>query len=248
MTTINTRKNIWITGASSGIGRALALILAQQGNCVLASGRNLQALGALAGEHKNIKILAIDISEAIDSDAIRQHFEFLNCVILNAGTCEYLDVDAPDWSMMERVMRVNFLGAVNSLEAALPLLRSNPLGGGHIVGVGSLATVVPFARAEAYGASKAALQYWLNSLRLDFAPEGIDVTVVNPGFVKTPLTDKNDFEMPFLMSAQQAAQRISCAIESRPRVLNFPRRLSYLLHFMRLFPSLWQRLMVAAKK
>jgi short-subunit dehydrogenase len=108
--------------------------------------------------------------------------------------------------------------------------------------VASQVTNAPFAKAEAYGASKAALQYFFNSLRIDLAPENIDVSVVNPGFVDTPLTRKNDFDMPFLMDVDDAAQRIIKQLSSRPRSYSFPKRLQALLLTSRLMPGTWQKM------
>ena len=112
--------------------------------------------------------------------------------------------------------------------------------------IGSQVTAAPFARAEAYGASKAALRYFCDSLRIDLAGEGMDVTLVNPGFVDTPLTRRNDFPMPFLMDVEMAAQRIVKNIESRPRAYSFPLRLSAMLFLSKLMPGAWQK-MVAPK-
>jgi NADP-dependent 3-hydroxy acid dehydrogenase YdfG len=235
---------IWITGASTGIGRELAIKLAAQGNKVLASARGEQGLAALAQENPGIIAIPFDVTDKSQLDkvaaSIGQHVEYIDRVILNAGNCEYFDLSSPDWAMMERVMDVNYFGAINSLQIALPLLRLCP-SFAHIVGVASLAAEVPFPRAQAYGASKAAIEYFLNALRVDIAQENIDVTVIKPGFVSTPLTDKNDFDMPFLMSADEASDRMISAITRRPDTFSFPRRLSGLLFFFRLFPGLWNR-------
>ncbi|MFA7553965.1 MAG: SDR family NAD(P)-dependent oxidoreductase [Spongiibacteraceae bacterium] len=236
---------IWITGASSGIGRAIAIMLAQQGNTIFASARDEKVLSDLAASQANIIPVVFDISCASQIEAVReqiqQHTPYLDRVILNAGNCEYFDIEHPDWDIMRRVMAVNYLGAINTLASALPLLQARPDGKGHIVGVVSLATLVPFARAEAYGASKAALQYFYDSLRLDLVVQGIDVTVVNPGFIKTPLTDRNNFPMPFLQPVDKSAQRIIRAIEQRRRQFDFPRRLKYLLKFLGFFPAVWNK-------
>ncbi|ARN73427.1 SDR family NAD(P)-dependent oxidoreductase [Oceanicoccus sagamiensis] len=234
---------IWLTGASTGIGRSLAIQLASQGNTIIASARGQQALNELAAEHSNIIPLAFDVSrqDLIEEvqQQLSQHSGYLDRVILNAGTCEYLDIDTPDWDMMQRVMTVNYFGTINALAAAMPLLQASPKP--HIVGVVSLATVVPFSRAEAYGSSKAALQYFFDSLRVDLVKKHIDVTVINPGFVKTPLTDKNDFSMPFLMSSEEAAQRMAKAIGKRPRQFDFPGRLKWLLKALGFIPALWNK-------
>ena len=234
---------IWLTGASTGIGRAVAIKLAADGNTVIASARGQQALDELAAEHKNIIPLAFDVSQQDSIEQVQQqlleHSSYLDRVILNAGTCEYLDIDTPDWDMMQRVMKVNYFGAINSLAAAMPLLEASPKP--HIVGVVSLAILAPFPRAEAYGSSKAALQYFFDSLRVDLVKKNIDVTVINPGFVKTPLTDKNDFAMPFLMSSEEAAERMVKAIAARPRQFDFPGRLKWMLKVLGFIPAFWNK-------
>jgi short-subunit dehydrogenase len=239
-------KVIWITGASSGLGRSLALKLAAEGNSVFASARDQGALQQLAKLDSNIVALPCDITDQASLEAafdkIAKISSYLDQVILNAGNCEYLDFPYPDWPAVRRVMEVNFFGTVNCVQQALPLLRRSKNDRPHIVAVASQVTAAPFPRAEAYGASKAALQYFFDSLRLDLAAESIDVTIVNPGFVDTPLTQKNDFPMPFLMDVEQAATRIIRNIEARPRHYSFPLRLSLSLAFSKLMPGRWQKM------
>jgi len=247
-----TQKVVWVTGASSGLGRSIALQLANSGALVIASARNLQALQELAAENANIRPLACDITDADAFASLGERIvaisPHIDQAILNAGNCEYLDFPNPDWNAVRRVMEVNFFGSVNCVEFVLPLLRASSAARPHLVVVASQVTAAPFPRAEAYGASKAALQYFCDSLRLDLAPEKIDVSVVNPGFVDTPLTRKNDFEMPFLMEADEAAQRIVARLQSRPRHYSFPKRLSLLLGLSKLAPSLWQKIVTTDKK
>ena len=244
------RKVIWVTGASSGLGRSMALQLAASGNGVIASARNEAELNKLAADNANIVPLVCDITDENAMDAVRAQLTEisprLDQVILNAGNCEYLDFPEPDWSAVRRVMEVNFFGTVNCVKIALPLLRNSSSDRAHVVAVASQVTAAPFPRAEAYGASKAAMRYFFDSLRIDLASEDIDVTVVNPGFVDTPLTRKNDFPMPFLMPVDEAATRIIKNIAARPRTYSFPLRLSALLLLSKLMPGLWQK-MVAPK-
>lgn len=238
---------VWITGASSGLGRSLALQLAAGGKRVIVSARNQQELDRLSEQDDNIVALPYDITDADGIDATRSKLQeiapALDCVILNAGNCEYLDFPNPDWSAVRRVMEINFFGTVNCVQLALPLLRQSNSSRPHLVAVASQAAAAPFPRAEAYGASKAAMRYFFDSLRIDLGPENIDVTVVNPGFVDTPLTRKNDFSMPFLMQVEEAAGRIIKNIESRPRSYSFPLRLSALLSISKILPGLWQKMM-----
>jgi NAD(P)-dependent dehydrogenase (short-subunit alcohol dehydrogenase family) len=245
-------KVIWVTGASSGLGRCLALQLANAGATVIASARNQRALDELAAEQQNIRPLRCDIADPADCEGLAERMaeitSHLDQAILNAGTCEYLDFPDPDWDAVRRVMEVNFFGTVNCVRIALPLLRRSRDGRAHLVVVASQVTAAPFPRAEAYGASKAALQYFFDSLRIDLAGERIDVSVVNPGFVDTPLTRRNDFAMPFLMKAERAAELIINRLKARPRRYGFPIRLSLLLGVSRLFPGLWQRLVSPADR
>lgn len=244
---------IWVTGASSGIGRDLCLLLAHQGHMVIASARNREALDwmAIESEHTSGIIVALpfDIKQDEELADVREKLELitghLDRVILNAGRCEYLQFPEPDWNMMRRVMDVNFHGTVNCLQLALPMLRRSS-GRGHIIGIVSQVVGAPFAKAEAYGASKAALHYLLDSLRIDLARENMDVTVVNPGFVETPMTAQNDFDMPFLMDSYSAARRILKHALNRPYRYTFPKRLSWLLKMSRVCPGLWRRMVMPA--
>lgn len=200
--------NILITGASSGIGRGLAISYAAAGHNVIAIGRNKVALDELA--ILGISCLQLDL---VDLDAVREQSAQLNLTlnnldlaILNAGNCEYLDISSFDAALIKRVFDANVISFANSLELVLPLLRKahNP----HLVGVASIAGYLPLSRAEAYGASKAAIIYLLDTLAIDLAKEKILVTTVNPGFVKTPLTAKNDFPMPFAIDVSTATKII----------------------------------------
>lgn len=235
-------KTIWITGASSGLGLALTKHYLLMGNRVIASARSEGELSQLAKLYPDeLSFLAFDVTDTSQIDATRSALESmtdpLHMAILNAGTCEYFDVDAPDWALFERVNQVNYLGMVNSLQVCLPKLKQTA--NAHLVGVSSQAVQAPFIRSEAYGASKAAVRYLLHSLRLDLAPDDVAVSCILPGFVDTPLTQRNDFDMPFLMAPEQAAHRIANAIEKRVFEYAFPKRLSALLALARLAPSGW---------
>jgi short-subunit dehydrogenase len=164
--------------------------------------------------------------------------ENLDLAILNAGTCEYIDLPDFDSALVSRVMRANVESLAISIEGVLPLLRlgNNP----HLVGVGSSASYVPLPRAEAYGASKAAAAYMLETLRIDLARENITVSLVSPGFVKTPLTDRNDFPMPMRVSIEQACEAIRRGIAKRHLEIHFPKRFTLSLKALSLLPRrLW---------
>ncbi|MBX2807074.1 MAG: SDR family NAD(P)-dependent oxidoreductase [Cellvibrionaceae bacterium] len=246
MTTTLKDKTIWLTGASSGIGEALALRLAAMGNYVIVSARRRDALHTLAAHHpRRIHPLPFDVSDASALPTVKQQLasvtDSLDMVIMAAGVAEYEDDLSFDASLYSRVLDTNFLGAVNTLALALPLLRQSQQRA-HIVGISSLSVVLGFTRAEAYGASKAALEYLLNALRVDLSPRKFDVTIVRPGFVATPMTAQNDFPMPFTLSPEQAVDAIINGIVKRKRQCSFPRRLALLLKILSWFPNLWYRL------
>lgn len=238
-----TGETIWITGASSGIGEEMARQLAKAGNNVIATARDAGKLQRLCEDYPLIMAMPADVTDrqsltALESD-LRARDITIDRVIINAGTCEYLDMSAPDWTLVDRVMAVNFHGAVNTAETALALFSKLRNHKSHLIVIASLASVVAFPQSEAYGASKAAVQYFFESLRIDLAAKNVSVTVVQPGFVKTPLTDQNDFAMPFMVSASSAASLILRKIEHHPLRISFPRRLAMPLYFFHLFPRLW---------
>jgi NAD(P)-dependent dehydrogenase (short-subunit alcohol dehydrogenase family) len=236
-----TDRRVWITGASSGIGRAVALELVRRGAMVIASARTREALVQLARESGSDRIhsLPLDVTNRramLDAARmIRERFGGLDVAFFNAGTCEYVDVRRFDSTIFERVMETNFLSMVYGIEAALPLLRESTHP--HLVGMSSTVAYGGLPRAEAYGASKAAIKHLLESLRVDLAPEGIPVTVVCPGFVKTPLTDRNDFAMPFAISAERAARYIADGIAGQRDEIHFPKRFSIPFKLLALLPS-----------
>ncbi|MGO2354933.1 MAG: SDR family NAD(P)-dependent oxidoreductase [Marinomonas foliarum] len=234
---------VWITGASSGIGLALTKCFLDAGWKVIASARGQGELTSLIDANENLSFVPFDMTDESQMGAAREalsaHTDKLDCAVLNAGTCEYLDMTDtdPDWKMMDRIMSVNFIGLVNSVEVSLPLLKKSPRA--HLVGVSSQAVQAAFPQAEAYGASKAAIRYFLSSLRMDLKQFNVDVTCLLPGFVDTPLTQKNTFDMPFLMSADDAAKRMFTALGSRPFEYAFPKRLTAMLWLGRHFPKMW---------
>jgi len=230
---------ILITGATSGIGKQLAVDYHNIGHEVWAVGRSEKSLDELS--RAGLHAAKVDLSSREESLRWFNSLAGLDLAILNAGTCEYIDLPTFDSQLMARVMRGNVESMAVSIEGVLPLLRKgkNP----HLVGVGSSAAYLPLPRAEAYGASKAAIAYLLNTLRVDLLREGIHVTLVCPGFVKTPLTDKNDFSMPFRISVEEASTAIRRGLEKRKREIHFPKKFTVPLKIMSLLPQfLWTRL------
>jgi NAD(P)-dependent dehydrogenase (short-subunit alcohol dehydrogenase family) len=229
-----------VTGASAGIGRAVAVELARRGATVVASARNEGALRQLVAECGGERIvpLPLDVTDRDATlravDTIRQRLGGLDIAFFNAGTCEYVDARKFDSTVFERTMQTNFLSMVYGIEAVLPLLRASR--GAQLVGMSSTVAYRGLPRAEAYGASKAAIKQLLESLDLDLMRDGIAVSVVCPGFVRTPLTDRNDFPMPFRIEADEAARRIVDGIEARVPEIHFPKRFSLLLKLVALLP------------
>lgn len=235
-----TGETILITGASSGIGRALAISLAEH-NIVIALGRNGAKLGEMASGSDNIHPLIFDVSDATAIHELERKLQQLvphiDRIILNAGDCRYLEPEHLEWSHFDRMMDVNFFGWINVLRASMPLLEKSQHP--HVIGVASQVVFAPFSRASAYGASKAAAAYFLKSLALDIAYKNIDTSVIYPGFIDTPLTQKNDFAMPFLMSVESATERMLGAIAQRKREYIFPKRLKWLLNVSKIAPNFW---------
>jgi NAD(P)-dependent dehydrogenase (short-subunit alcohol dehydrogenase family) len=241
-------KRIWLTGASSGLGHALARLLLEQGHLLAVSARTAAPLEALQQAFpQQVLVLTGDLSHASEvqriGEQIRSVWGYLDQVIINAGTCEYLDASNFEANMIERVMRTNLFSAAYCVEAALPLLRN--ANHGHLIAVCSAVTYLPLPRAEAYGASKAAMRYLFETLRIDLAREGIDVTVVSPGFVDTPLTQKNDFPMPMRWPVEKAATHIHARLPKRPLEIAFP---GPFIAAMRLLALLPRRLQLALGK
>lgn len=221
-------KTVLITGASSGIGKALALTMAADGCKVIAVARSAEKLKALESLHENIRGFSCDLRCETEIkalfDGLASEISCIDQLVLNAGTCEYLDIHSEGWLALYRsVFSVNVEASLNMIEHSLPLLKCSEKP--HIITIASMATLYPFGRAEIYGASKAALDYMMAAFRVDLQPLNIKVSTIYPGFIKTPLTDKNDFDMPFLMSAEAAALRINKAIKKEKKTYYFPKRL-----------------------
>ena len=233
-------KRVLITGATSGIGKSLAELYAGRGHSVYACGRNQEKLNELA-QHGGIEALQFDQLNTSEVKSVLANLDPIDIAILNAGDCEYID-DALnfDADLFKRVIDINLTSVGSLLQQILPQLNRET-DTAQLVLVGSSASMVPFTRAQAYGASKAGIAYLADSLYIDLQPHNIDVSLVLPGFIKTPLTDKNDFSMPFLMTSDEAAERIYQGIEKRQRHIAFPKRLIWSLRAAKCLPAKWWR-------
>jgi NAD(P)-dependent dehydrogenase (short-subunit alcohol dehydrogenase family) len=232
-------KVVWVSGASSGIGAALVHTLLQSGAKVALSARKQAALDTVANGHENAFVVTCDTTDAASvqaaADAIAAHFGRLDLVIVNAGNHTPMRAFELDTAKARSLIDTNLTGSVNTVAAALTRLDKH----GGIAIVGSVAGFGGLPTGLIYGATKAALINFAETLYLDLVPRGQSVYLINPGFVKTPLTDKNPFKMPALISAQQAADDIVAGIEAGKFEIDFPRRFTGVVKLINWLPYRW---------
>ncbi|QKO20959.1 SDR family NAD(P)-dependent oxidoreductase [Rhodoferax sp. BAB1] len=242
-------KTVWLVGASSGIGQACADLLHAQGATVFVSARKASLLDAWVAAHPGADgqgrpravALPLDVTDRralqLATDALAARGP-LDLVVYCAGY--YLPIDARDYRLDEmlRHEQVNYVGALYLLEAVLPHLKRQAAAGqdGHLSLVSSVAGFRGLPRSLAYGPTKAALINLAEALYLDLSVLGLGVSVVNPGFVETPLTAQNDFRMPALITPEVAAREMLAGWARGDFELHFPKRFTRWLKFMRLLP------------
>ena len=239
-------KTAWLVGASTGIGRATASALHAAGARVIVSARNREQLDAFAAAHPGSEAIALD---ATDRDAMRaaaQHIASahgsIDLAMYCAGTYAAMRATEFDLDIALRHVKVNHEGALLLLDAVLPLLlaqgRAAKPGqsGGHVSLVSSVAGFRGLPKSLAYGPTKAALINLAETLYLDLHPLGLGVSVVNPGFVETPLTAGNEFKMPALITPEEAAREILRGWRQGDFEIHFPKRFTGWLKAMRHLP------------
>ena len=206
---------IWITGASTGIGAATAQELARRGHTLFLTARSADRLAELPGA-----ALPGDVTDRARMHAIAAEIGEIDVALLNAGTYVPVDPLHLDADVFREHLDVNVMGTVHCIEAVLPRMLERRAG--RIAVVASVTGFAALPRAAAYGATKAFLISMCDSLRADLAGTGVEVTAINPGYVRTPLTAKNEFSMPFLIDADEAARAIADGLERGKPEISFP--------------------------
>lgn len=229
---------MWITGASSGIGRDVALHLAKSGVRVAASARSADALVTLAAQQPGITAFPLDVTDRAAVAAVVRSIEAtigpIDLALLNAGIWQPMgarDFNAP---MAVHSISVNYFGIINALDALIPLLIGR--GSGHLALVSSVAGYRGLPKAAAYSPSKAAVISLAETLKPDLAARGVKVSVINPGFVETPMTRVNKFPMPFIIKSDDAANRIITRLQAGKFEIAFPWQLVSILKLARILP------------
>ncbi|MGE0252087.1 MAG: SDR family NAD(P)-dependent oxidoreductase [Dongiaceae bacterium] len=245
------KKVIWITGASSGIGRALALRLAEEGHDIAVSARREEELLHVMEEASSMagKIIpfTLDVVDAKANQnvaaAIENKLGPIDIAIFGAGYHEEVRLENFKLDTFHRLMDINFFGVVNGVNAVLPSFKRRSAG--HIAIISSVAGYRGLPVASAYGATKAALINFAESINFDARHMGIKVQIINPGFVKTPLTDKNRFPMPFLIPAEEAANKIAKGLRRNKFEIAFPWMFVSILKILKQLPDSWYFRLVA---
>ncbi|TCL09055.1 short-subunit dehydrogenase [Shimia isoporae] len=230
-------KTYWLVGASHGLGRALAKALDAEGAKLVLSARSPDELRNLAHSLTSASALPLDVTDSEAVARASKEIGPLDGVIYCAGA--YDPMAAADWKPegAERMADVNFMGALRVLGQVVPAMAKR--NAGHIVLIGSLAGHRGLPNAIGYGASKAAAMHLAENLRADLRRTNIKVQMINPGFIRTRLTDKNEFDMPQIMSADDAAQNTLKAMKSNRFSTSFPAPFAWLFVLGRYLPLKW---------
>jgi NAD(P)-dependent dehydrogenase (short-subunit alcohol dehydrogenase family) len=232
-------QRIWIIGGSTGIGLACVHALHAAGAKLAVSARNAQALEAIAKERAGVRALPLDLND-LDAvqragDALVREWGGIDLVMFAAGA--YTATRA--WELtperVDTMMQVNLISTMKATALLLPQFLKQ--GNGHLSFVSSVAGYRGLPKALVYGPSKAALTNFAETLYLDLHEKGIGVSVVNPGFVRTPLTAQNDFKMPALIEPEEAAREIVAGLSRGAFEIHFPRRFTRVLKFLRWWPD-----------
>ena len=232
---------VWIIGASTGIGAATARMLLDAGARVALSARKADALADVAGGNDRAVVLPLDYTDSASVraawDTLKQRWGRVDLVLVVAGTHQEMRAWEIDEAAAMALLKTNLHGVIGTCSVVVPGLLAQ--GRGAIGIVASVAGYRGLPKALIYGASKAAVINFTESLYFDLQPRGIGVYLISPGFVKTPLTDHNDFKMPALISAEEAAGEIVIGLRRGHFEIHFPKRFTRLLKLMQLLPYRW---------
>jgi short-subunit dehydrogenase len=232
-------KIAWITGSSSGIGRALAERLLRDGYRVAVSARSADALAEFATSHPGkIGVYSLDVT---DPDAVKRVFEAIenemgaiDLAVFAAGSYTRDYAEDFELSRTRQMFDLNVLGTASCLETVMPAMIARRRG--HIAVVASVSGYVGLPGAATYGATKAALNVMCEALYPELERHGVKITIVNPGFVDTPLTEKNDFPMPFLVSSEEAADAIAKGLAKGKFEIIFPWKMALAIRLLHALP------------
>jgi short-subunit dehydrogenase len=229
----------WIIGASSGIGREMAIALSERCKEVLVSARSADRLAELVGGHANMVALPLDVTDRLSIGAVAARIDSdgdpLDLVVISSGTWRLVGASDLDPEAFRSAMEVNYLGAVNVIAAVAPAMMRRRRG--QIAVVASVAGYRGLPNAAAYAPTKAALINLVECLRPQMRRAGVDLALVNPGFVDTPMSRVNTCPMPFLMDAGVAARRAVAGLASGRYETVFPRRLAWPMKLLRIMPN-----------
>ena len=233
------KKTIWITGGSTGIGKALAIKFADSGWNVVISARRENLLNEISSNNENIKGYALDVTDKDQCKAvferIQKENENIEICFFSTGTWNPKKEKEIDVDQMEEVFKVNFFGTVNCIKAVEEHFRNKK--NGTIGIVSSIAGYRGLPNSTGYGPSKSALNNLAESLYFDFKRDNVRVCLISPGFIKTPMTDKNNFKMPFLRTPEFAAEKIyNGLVKGNDFEIHFPKQLTLILKFLSFLP------------
>ena len=227
-------QRVWVVGASTGIGEAVSRLLIERGARVAVTSRSAERLRTLNAAH----VAPADVTDRAQLqaafDSTRSALGDVDMVLVNAGTHQPVRAWELDGAAAERLIRVNLIGAMNTVALVAPYFSTR--GSGRLAITASVAGFGGLPTGLVYGPTKAALINFTETLYLDLAPKGVAVHLINPGFVKTPLTDKNEFKMPALIEADEAAREILHGIARGAFEIHFPKRFSCVLKAINLLP------------
>ncbi len=231
-------KKIWITGASSGIGKAVAEKFAKEGWKVAISARRKELLDEMA-KNPNIFSFPLDVTQEDQVNEtflkIIENFNDLDICFFCSGTYNPKNEQEIDTNKIKSTMNTNFIGIVNCVKSAESFFKNKK--SGQISIVSSIAGYRGLPNSSGYGPSKAALTNFAESIYFNFKKYNVKISIVSPGFIKTPLTDKNEFKMPFLRSTEFAAEKIYTGlVNSKSFEIDFPKQLTLTLKFLRILP------------